>query len=351
MAEKSNQDIEAVYVGQLSPDVFENQMHVAPGVPDYLGLGHIPSTRVEAACASGGLAVIQSIINVAAGYKDTVLAIGAEKMTSLSTPEVTRALALCADSDYEANIGVTFPGAFAIMARAHEAKYGTNAEMRAQVSVKNHKNAVENEYAQFRKEISVDKVLNSLMIADPLRLYDCSPITDGAAAIMVVPWEETKKHDGPKMKVRAFAQASDTVALHDRSDLTSFNTTKIASREAYKMGDLTAKDIDFVEIHDCFSIAEIIAIEDMGFVKPGEGGKATINGVTARDGALPVNNSGGLKSRGHPIGATGVSQVVEIFKQLNDMGEKRQLQDLNIGMAQNLGGNGSTVAITIFERA
>lgn len=348
--EMAGSNPDAVYTGMLCPDIFEGQSHIAPGVTDALQLKNIPSTRVEAACASGGLAVIQSIIAVGSGYRKCVLAVGAEKMTSLSTPEVTATLAQCADKVYEANLGITFPGAFAIMARKHMRDFGTTREMMAEVSVKNHKNAVENEYAQFRKEISVDKVLNSIMIADPLTLYDCSPITDGAAAIIVVPWEEAKKIDGPKIRVRGFAQASDTVALHDRSDFTSFATTKIASRDAYHMAGITHKEIDFVEIHDCFSIAEIMAIEDMGFFSKGMGGQATIDGDTARDGTIPVNNSGGLKARGHPIGATGVSQVVEIFKQLNDMADHRQLRDAQIGMCQNLGGNGSSIAISIFGR-
>ncbi len=350
MANVTRNDIDAVYVGQLSPDIFEHQMHAAPGVPDYLTLPNVPSTRVEAACASGGLSVMHGIISVASGLYDTVLSVGAEKMTNLPTSHVTEALAMCADDIYEVATGITFPGAFAMMARAHEIKYGTNAEMRAAVAVKNHKNAVDNELAQFRKEITMEKAMNSLMIADPLTLYDCSPITDGAAAVVIMPWEKAKKMDGPKVKVRAFAQASDTMSLHDRTDLTGFTTTKIAAKKAFKMANLEPKDIDFLEVHDCFTIAEIIAIEDMGFYEKGKGGRAALDGETARDGQLPVNNSGGLKAKGHPIGATGVSQIVEVFKQLNDMGGKRQLRDVNIGMTQNLGGSGSTIVTHILER-
>ena len=351
MSQKGRDDIDAIYVGQLSPDIFEHQMHAAPGIPDYLGLANTPSTRVEAACASGALSVMQGAIAVASGFYDTVLSAGAEKMTSLPTSHVTEALAMCSDNEYEANLGITFPGAFAMMARAHEIQFGTNAEMRASVAVKAHKNAVHNKLAQFPKEITMEKAMHSLMIADPLTLYDCSPITDGAAAVMIVPWEEAKKFDGPKVKIKAFAQASDTMALHDRADVTGFDTTKIASRKAYQMAGLTPKDIDFVEVHDCFTIAEIIATEDLGFFEKGKGGHAVIDGETARDGHLPVNNSGGLKAKGHPIGATGVSQIVEVFKQLNDMVEpERQLKDINLGMTQNLGGSGSTIVAHIFER-
>lgn len=350
MAKAGRDDIDAIYNGILSPDIFEHQMHAAPGVPDYMALTNVPSTRVEAACASGGLAVMQGIISVGSGLYDTVLATGAEKMTNLPTSHVTEALAMCADNEYEVSLGITFPGAFAMIARAHERKYGTNAEMRASVAVKNHKHAIHNELAQFQKEITMDKALNSLMIADPLRLYDCSPITDGGCAVIIKPWDEAKKMDGPKMKVTSFAQASDTMSLHDRPDITGFKTTQVAAKKAFQRADLTPKDIDFVEVHDCFTIAEIVALEDMGFFGKGKAGPATLAGETARDGHLPVNNSGGLKAKGHPIGATGVSQIVEVFKQLNDLAGKRQLSDVQYGMTQNLGGSGSTIVCHIFER-
>ncbi|MHA2501349.1 MAG: thiolase domain-containing protein [Candidatus Kariarchaeaceae archaeon] len=350
MAQVDREKIDAVYSGLLSPDIFEHQMHAAPGIPDYLGLKNIPSTRLEAACASGGLALMHGAIGVASGLYDTVLSVGAEKMTNLPTSHVTEALAMCADDIYEVASGITFPGAFAMMARAHERAYGTNAEMRASVAVKNHKHALENELAQFRKEISIEKAVNSLMIADPLTLYDCSPITDGAAAVMLVTEDVAKEYDGPKVKIRSFAQASDTMSLHDRPDLTGFTTTKVAARKAFERANLQPKDIDFLEVHDCFTIAEIMAIEDMGFFDKGMGGKVTLDGETSRDGHLPVNASGGLKAKGHPIGATGVSQAVEVFKQLTDRAGPRQLADVNIGMTQNLGGSGSTIVCHILER-
>ncbi len=350
MANIKREDVDAIYNGILSPDIFEHQMHSAPGIPDYLGLNNIPSTRVEAACASGGLAVMQGIISVASGLYDTVVATGSEKMTNLPTSHVTEALAMCADDVYEVSLGITFPGAFAMVARAHERKYGTNAEMRAAVAVKNHKHGLHNPLAQFQKEITIEKAMNSLMIADPLTLYDCSPITDGAAAVVIVPWEKAKKMDGPKMKVSSFAQASDTMSLHDRPDITGFKTTQVAARKAFERANLKVTDIDFVEVHDCFTIAELVALEDIGFFEKGKAGSATLAGDTTRGGYIPVNISGGLKSKGHPIGATGVSQVVEVFKQLNGMAGQRQLKDVNYGMTQNLGGSGSTIVCHIFER-
>jgi acetyl-CoA C-acetyltransferase len=293
---------------------------------------------------------MHGIIGVASGLYDTVLSTGAEKMTNLPTSHVTEALAMCADDIYEVSTGITFPGAFAMMARAHEHEYGTNAEQRASVAVKNHKHALDNELAQFRKEITIEKAINSLMIADPLTLYDCSPITDGAASVILVPWEKRHEYEGPKVRVKAFSQASDTMSLHDRPELTGFMTTKVAARKAFKMADLEPKDIDFLEVHDCFTIAEIMAVEDLGFYPKGEGGKAALDGRTSRDGELPVNVSGGLKAKGHPIGATGVSQIVEVVKQLSGMAGKRQLDDVNYGMTQNLGGSGSTIVCHILER-
>ena len=349
MANINKNDIDTIYAGLLSPDIFEHQMHSSPGIPDYLGLKNTPSTRVEAACASGGLASMNAIIAIGSGMYDVALSVGAEKMTNLPTSHVTEALAMCADDIYEVASGLTFPGAFAMMARRHEFEFGTNSEMRAAVAVKNHKNGVNNNLAQFQKEITMEKAMNSIMIADPLNLYDCSPITDGAAALVFVPWEIAKKHDGPKVKVRSFAQASDTMSLHDRSDLTGFATTKIAAKKAFERAKLAPSDIDILEVHDCFTIAEIMAIEDMGFCKKGEGGKITLDGDTSRDGLIPVNMSGGLKSKGHPIGATGQSQLVELFKQLNGLAEKRQIKDANMGMSQNLGGSGSTIVCHILE--
>ncbi|MHA2248991.1 MAG: thiolase domain-containing protein [Candidatus Kariarchaeaceae archaeon] len=350
MAGIGRDDVDAVYAGMLSPDIFEHQSHAAPGIPDYLAMRNTPSTRIEAACASGGLAVMHGIIGVGSGLYDTVLSVGAEKMTNLPTSHVTEALALSADNIYEVATGITFPGAFALMARMHEKEFGTNAEMRASVAVKAHKHALDNEVAQFRKEITIEKVLNSLMIADPLTLYDCSPITDGAASVIIVPWEKAKEYPGPKVKVKAFAQASDSMSLHDRTDFTGFTTTQVASRNAFKMADIVPKQIDFLEVHDCFTIAEIMAIEDMGFFEKGKGGPAAMDGETTRDGHLPVNASGGLKAKGHPIGATGVSQIVEVVKQLAGMAGPRQLDDVRYGMTQNLGGSGSTIVCHILER-
>ncbi len=346
----THKDIDAVFVGNLSSDVFEHQMHLAPILPDYLALNNIPSTRTEAACASGGLSLRTAIMSVASGFYDVVIAGGVEKMTNLPTPKVTEALAMCSDDLYEANVGVTFPGVFAMMARAHMHKYGTTSEMLAAAAVKAHKNALNNPLAQFHKEVTIDKVLNSPMIADPLHLYDCSPITDGAAAVIVTTLEKAKEFSGHPVEIIASAQASDTMALHDRSELEGFRSTRIVAEKAYKMAGITPKDVDVVEVHDCFTIAEIMAIEDLGFFPKGQGGHATLEGVTAIDGELPVNPSGGLKAKGHPVGATGISQVVSIVEQLRGEAGKNQVADAEIGLTQNIGGSGGTQVVHVFKK-
>ncbi len=345
----THKDIDGVFVGNLSSDVFEHQMHLAPLLPDYLALDNIPATRTEAACASGGLALRSAIMSVASGMYDVVLAGGVEKMTNLPTSKVTEALAMCSDDIYEANLGVTFPGVFAMMARRHMHEYGTTPEMMAAVAVKAHDNAMLNPYAQFHKQITIDKALESPMVADPLHLYDCSPITDGAAALIVTTVEKAKEFEGQPVEVIASAQTSDTMALHDRPEFTGFRSTRIAADKAFKMAGIERKDIDVVEVHDCFTIAEIMALEDIGFFKKGEAGPAILDGQTRRDGDLPVNPSGGLKAKGHPIGATGISQVFSIVEQLRGVAGSLQIADAEIGLTQNLGGSGGTQVLHIFK--
>ncbi|TRZ91106.1 MAG: thiolase domain-containing protein [Methanosarcinales archaeon] len=344
--------IDALYVGNMSGGRFIEQEHIGSLIADYSGLAgfHIPSTRVEAACASGGLALRQGIIAVASGYHDIVIAGGAEKMTDVDVETTTDALAAAADREWEGVMGATFPGLYAMIARLHMHKYGTTSEQLASVAVKNHHNGTMNPKAQFQNEISIDAVLNSVMVADPLHVFDCSPITDGASAVVLAPAEIAKKFTDTPIYVKASAQASGTLSLHDRPDITTLDATVAAAKRAYKMANLTSKDIDFAEVHDCFTIAEICAIEDLGFVKKGEGGKATIDGMTAIGGQIPINTSGGLKACGHPVGATGVKQAVEMVLQLRGEAGKRQIDGAEIGLTHNVGGSGGTAVIHIFGR-
>ncbi|MCX9084700.1 MAG: thiolase domain-containing protein [Candidatus Methanoperedens sp.] len=344
--------IDALYVGNMSGGRFIEQEHLGALIADYSGLAslHIPSTRVEAACASGGLALRQGIIAVASGYHDIVIAGGAEKMTDVGVETTTDALAAAADREWEGIMGATFPGLYAMMARLHMHRYGTTQEQLASVAVKNHHNGTMNPKAQFQNEITIDTVINSVMVADPLRVFDCSPISDGASAVVIAPADIAKKYTDTPIYVKASTQASGTISLHDRPDITTIDATVAAANWAYKMAKLTAKDIDFAEVHDCFTIAEICAIEDLGFVKKGEGGKAAESGLTAIGGKIPINPSGGLKACGHPVGATGVKQAVEMVLQLRGEAGKRQIDGANIGLTHNVGGSGGTAVVHIFGR-
>jgi len=342
--------IDSMYVGSMSSGIFVGQEHIASLLADYLGQTPVPSTRVESACASGGLALRLGFMEVASGMSDVVLVGGIEKMTDLNGYEATYALGTAADQEYEGYHGLTFPGLYALIARAHMEKYGTTREQLALVSVKNHRNGAKNPLAQFQMEITVDSVINSVMVADPLRILDCSPITDGAAALILCPVEMARKMKKPVVKIIGTGHATDMIALDQRKDITWLEATYQAARQAYSMADKKPEDIDFLEVHDCFTIAEICVIEALGLVEKGEGGKAYEDEITFLEGKIPVNPSGGLKSKGHPVGATGVAQVVEIVKQFRGDAGERQLKDPKIGLAQNMGGSGGSTVVHIFEK-
>lgn len=340
-------DLEAMYVGNMTSGLFVQQEHIASLIADHVGLTPISSSRVEAACASGGLALRSGIMAVASGYHDIVISAGVEKMTDVVDP--TPAIATASDQEWEARQGVTFPSLYAMMARRHMYEYGTSREQLAMFSVLDHKNGAKNPLAQYPMEITVEQVLESSLVADPLRLLDCSPVTDGAAAVILCPAEDAHKFTDTPIYVKASAQASGTIALHDRRDITTIDSTVKAARIAYKMANLQPKDIQGVEVHDCFSISGLIAIEDLGFVEKGQGGPAIEEGMIEIDGTIPVNPSGGLKSRGHPLGATGIAQTAEIVWQLRKEAGKRQIDGIEIGMTHNIGGTGGTAAVHIFS--
>lgn len=343
--------VDSIYVANFSGGTFVEQEHMAAIVADYLGLLHVPSTRVEDACASGGAAVRLAYMEVASGMSDVVLVTGVEKMTDVVTSQGVYSLSMAADREYEGYEGVTFPALFALAAKSYMHEFGATREQLAKVAVKNHKNASKNPKAQFHNIITVDDVLSAPMIADPLGLYDCSPMTDGAASVILMPLEKALKlSNAPKpIKISGIAQATDTIALAQRDSFTTFQATVKASKKAYEMAGKTPEDIDVVEVHDCFTIAEICAIEDLGFFKKGEGAKATEDGLTEIDGKIPVNPSGGLKGKGHPVGATGVAQIVNITEQLRGEANELQVKGAKVGLAHNLGGSGATVTVTILE--
>ena len=342
--------IDAMYVGNMSAGQFISQEHISSLIADHAGLVPIPCTRVEAACASGGLALRQGVIAVASGIHDIVVVGGIEKMTDIMTEQTTETLATAADQEWEAFFGATFPGLYAMMARRHMYEFGTTEDQMAMAAVKNHHNACFNPCAQYQMEITVDDVLKSAPVDSPLKLLDCSPITDGAACLILAPAEKAKQYTDTPILVAGTGQASDTLCLHGRSTLTGLRGTVDASRIAYKMAGVGPGDIGFAEVHDCFTIAEIMAIEDLGFCKKGEGGKATEEGETAIGARIPINTSGGLKGKGHPVGATGIAQAVELVLQLRGEAGKRQVGGTEIGLCQNVGGSGGTVVVHVLRR-
>ena len=342
--------IDSMYIGCMSSGLFVGQEHIGSLLADYLGVAPIPSTRVESACASGGAAFRAGFMDVASGMSDIVLVGGVEKMTDVGGDEATYALGTAADQEYEGFNGITFPGLYAMMAVRHMHEHGTTREQLAHVAVKNHDHGSMNPLAQFPMKITVDQVLNSVMVADPLRILDCSPITDGAAAAILCSLD-TAKSLGKQIPVKVIGsgQATDTIALHARDDLTTLNSTAKAAEMAYKMANKTSKDIDLAEVHDCFTIAEICITEALGFTDKGKGGQLVESGATRLGGKIPVNVSGGLKSKGHPVGATGIAQVVEIVHQLRGEGGERQVRDAKVGLTQNMGGSGGSAVVHILE--
>jgi acetyl-CoA C-acetyltransferase len=348
-AKLSGEEIDAIYCGTMAPGPLIGQEHAAALLVDWMGLNPIPSIRVEAACASGGVALRQGYLAVASGLHDCVVVGGVEKMTDVPGPDVISTLGGAGDEEWELFFGATFPALYALMARRHMYEFKTTEEQMALVAVKNHKHGAKNKYAQFQKEIDINTVLSSKTVADPLKVFDCSPVTDGAAALVLMPFEKAKKICQQPIKIIASAQASDTLALHDRQSLVELKATKIAAKKAFSLAGISPKDVDVAEVHDCFTIAEILAIEDIGFFNKGEGGKAVEQGLTALDGQIPINTSGGLKACGHPVGATGIKQAVEIVWQLRGEANSRQVKDAKIGLTHNVGGSGATCVIHIFK--
>ena len=350
-ANLSGDEIDALYLGNMSAGKFTEQEHIGALISDYSGLArdHIPATRVEAAGASGGLAFRQGVMAVASGMHDIVVVGGAEKMTDVGDTLSTEIQAMAADQQWETSFGATFPALHAMIARRHMHEYGTTREQIASVAVKNHKHGSLNPKAQFQKEIKLESVLRSLPVAEPLGMFDCAPVSDGGAAVVLCPLEKARKYTDTPVKVLASAQASDTLSLANRESLCRFDAT-VAAQRAFKMAGLEPKDVQLAEVHDSYTISEILAIEDLGFFPKGKGGQATADGETTLGSKLAVNTSGGLKARGDPIGATGVAQVVELVRQLRGEADKRQVSGAEVGLAQNVGGTGATVVVQILGR-
>src|SRR5947209_8778953 len=348
-ANVSPSNIEAYYLGNFAGPSFVGQNHLAPYIAGAMGIPGVPATRFEAACASSGSALFHAVSAVGAGLYDLVLVGGVEKMTSQATPKVTEILAGAGDMAGEGRAGATFPALFAMIARRHMPQYGTTREMLASVAVKNHANGAKNPQAHMRKVITMEQALAGKPIAEPLTVYDCSLISDGAAAVVIAPLERAAEFTGKPVRILGIAQTSDYVALDEKPDITTLTAVRTASDKAYKAAGLGPREIQFAEVHDCFTIAEILAIEDLGFVKKGEGGPYSLAGETCIRGERPVNASGGLKSKGHPVGATGVGQICDVAMQIRGEAGERQVDRHSLGLAQNLGGSGATAVVTILS--
>ncbi|MHA1728878.1 MAG: thiolase C-terminal domain-containing protein [Promethearchaeota archaeon] len=370
-------DVDELFLGNFSADLFNHETHLAPLFAQIAGLNPKPATRFESACASSGLALRHGVISIASGLNDLVMIGGVETMTEVPTVDVTDALAAASDTRIEYPSGATFPGLYALVATAHMHKYGTKDEDLFNVAIKNYENGAENPFAHVQKTIKQEmerkkenakkrgnpipqwktpydflRSKSNPYIAYPLRLFDCSLVTDGAACLFLASEDVAKKYTDTPIWITGVGQGSDTLSLQDRSSFTSFNATKFAAKTAYDMSGLEPKDIQIAEVHDCFTIAELVAMEDLGFYKPGEAAKAVKNGETKRDGKIPINTSGGLKTKGHPVGTTGAAQAVEIFKQMRGRAERnRQVKfDVKKALTHNLGGSGATCAVHIYEK-
>jgi acetyl-CoA C-acetyltransferase len=342
---------EAFYLGNFAGPSFVGQNHLAPYIGTAAGFHGIPCTRFEDACASSGSAFFHAWQSVAFGMYDIVVAAGVEKMTSQSTPRVTEILAGAGDMSGEGLAGATFPALFAMIARRHMHEYGTTREQMAAVAVKNHANGAKNPLAHMRKTITLEQALAGKPVAEPLTVYDCSLISDGAAAVVLVPLGQAARYTSRFAAVRAVAQTSDYVALDQKASITVFPSVKAAGHKAYELAAISPGEIDLAELHDCFTIAEILASEDLCFTTKGNGGPLAAEGATSIGGRIPINTSGGLKSKGHPVGATGVGQICDVVMQLRGDAGERQVEKHRIGLAQNLGGSGATCVVTILEAA
>jgi len=341
--------VDMIFTGNMCGGEFAGQEHLGGMASSILNL-NVASTRVEGACASGSLAFRQGLMAIESGRADMVLVNGVEKMTDVSTEHVTTGLMGAGDEEWEGFQGFTFPGLYALMAKAYMNKFGLSRKQLAAVAVKNHFHGARNPIAQYRKEITLDDVYKSMMVAEPLTLLDCSPITDGAASVVLCNAETAKQYCEAPVYVAGSGQASDTLALAERSELHHVKATRLAKTQAFAQAKITVKDLDLVEVHDCFTIAEIMAMEDLGLCGNGKAGRLVEQGQTYFDGKTPVNTSGGLKACGHPVGATGVKQVVEVVQQLQGKAGKRQVKGAEIGVTHNVGGSGATVVVNVFKR-
>ncbi|GAA0655691.1 thiolase domain-containing protein [Salarchaeum japonicum] len=347
-AEFDRESVDEAYVGTLG--VGGRQLGLpGPAVTEFAGLNGTATTRVENACAASGVALRQAVLAVRAGVADVALAGGFEVMNDVSSERTGEWLGVSGETEWERMAGTTFSGVYAQMADAHMAEHGTTREHLSRVAVKNHANGAKNPHAQLGFETNLEDAMNAPAVADPLNLFDCCPTSDGASAVLVASRDAAEELTDNPIRIAGAGQSSGRVGLFQRPSLTEIPATQRAAEQAYDEADIGPEDVEFAEVHDCFSIAELLAYEDLGFCERGEAGPYVASGATEPDGERPVNLSGGLKSKGHPIGATGGGQVVEVFKQLRGEAGDRQVSGLSRGLTHNVGGSGGAVAVHVFE--
>lgn len=343
-------DVDALYAGNFVGGILEGQATIGPILADEVGLSSVPAMTVEGACASSGIAFQHAYQAIASGVHDIVLVTGVESMTHADTADFTQALGSAADRSTEGTAGLTFPGFYGIYLDRYMYEYGATREQFARVAVKNRENGAENPRARFREPVTVEEVLESNLVADPLRLYDCCPAADGASAVVLAASDVAKEYADSPIKVLASTHVTGRNAAHRYEDLTTLDATVAAARRAYERAGLGPDDVDVVELHDCFTPAEVGDAEDLGFFEKGKGAAALDEGRTAVDGDVPINPSGGLLAKGHPVGATGVGQIYEVCLQLRGKHEN-QVEDAEIGLSHNLGGSGAVCTVTILGGA
>jgi acetyl-CoA acetyltransferase len=347
-------DMQAIFMGNALSDFAEGQAQIQAFAADYIGAPHIPANRYENACASSTAAFRDAFVWLASGFYDIVLVGGAETAAKMGTPLATRTFAMASDSRYEYPSGITFPGVFALLAHLYAKRYSIPLEklkrQLAQVSINSHYYGARNPKAHFQKEITMDDALNSFMVCQPLQLYDCCPFSDGGSAVVLASEEKAKKLTGKPVYVAGVGQASAGNLPSQKEHLPRIRSRELAVKQSYDMSGLGPKDIDVIELHDCFSIATLIALESLGFFDFGKSGEAVEKGETKIGGKIAVNPSGGLKAKGHPIGATGTAQVYEIVRQLRGECGERQVEGARIGMTDTLGGDGGTLCNVILKR-
>ena len=344
-----NPKIDALYVGNMLAGEIDGQANLGAYLADYLGL-KVPAFRIENACSSGGAAFFNAVLAVKSGLFKTVLVGGVEKLTEYPTADTTAYLAEAADQEYEVFFGATFTSLNAMLMRYYMHKFNVPRDVFGYWPVMMHKNATNNPYAQLPVPTTLERVLSSPMVADPIRLFDCSPTGDGAAAVIITTIDEARKITDNYVSVAGIGMGVDSISVAMRDDLLTLKATKHAAEQAYKMANVTPKDIDVAEIHDAFSIMAVLSIEDLGFAEKGKAAFAVKEGIFENGESVYLNPSGGLKARGHPVGATGVYQIAEITNQLRGTAGKMQLDDVKIGLAQNIGGSGASVTVAILKK-